>query len=131
MNEQVKNLIEEKIKGFREIELEKKKKHLIKLGLVDKKKLEIIKYSYFFEGAKYDFKEGIYFKEVPVTLELSDEEYAELCKYYPEEVNIEKDQYTEQKMRKDISSIKSWVMFWSILSIVIAIIVVIFLISNM
>jgi len=130
MKEQVQVLIENKKEEIREIELQKKEKHLRDLGLVDENKIERIESPYFFNGAEYDYDKRVYFKNVPVTLELSDEEYSEICLYYPIEEQIEKEDYSELKMKKDISTIKFWVIFWSILSIVTAFIAVIALMAN-
>ena len=101
-------------------ELQRRNEHLISLGLVDEEKSSSI---------VYDEENQLSYDIENLAIEVTDEEYAEICKYYPE-VNIENNQFTELKMKEDVSSIKSWVKFWSILSIICAVIAVIVLIAN-
>ena len=149
MNPKVQEFLDKK----KEEELKRRNEHLISLGLVDKSKKEKKYGSAFRNNAIQEEETGRYYVERYGALEVTDEEYAEICKYCPETTNsnsqkinnnysesvqikydtpnIQENNGTILQLKEDVSSIKSWVKFWSILSIVIAIIVVIFLISNM
>lgn len=117
MNPKVQEILDKK----KAEELQRRNEHLISLGLVDEEKSSSI---------VYDEENQLSYDIENFAIEVTDEEYAEICKYYPEEVNIESNQYTELKMKKDISSIKFWVKFWSIFSIVCGAIAFIGLIAN-
>lgn len=57
--------------------------HLISLGLVDESKT-VRKYLECYSGyAQFDKERNQYYKEVPAAISVTDDEYAEICKYYP------------------------------------------------
>lgn len=130
MNPKVQELIDKKKEEEREKELKLRNEHLISLGLVDEELSKKEYTSYYSNSTKYDEEKKLYYIERNVAIEVTDEEYAEICKYYPAYNNIEENIFTDIKMRKDISSIKFWVKFWSIFSIVCAAIAFFVLIAN-
>lgn len=83
MDERVAKLIEEgkqKLEASKTIERDN---HLISLGLTDENKTTR-KYTYNYSStAKYDEETKRFYKEVPAAISVTDEEYAEICKYYP------------------------------------------------
>ena len=77
MNEKIENLI----KQMRD-------KHLISLGLIDENRTEREYVDYYSERAKAehakrDRKTGKYYLEKLQALDITDEEYEEICKYFP------------------------------------------------
>jgi len=148
MNPKVQEFLDKK----KEEELKRRNEHLISLGLVDKSKKEKKYGSAFEDNAIKEEVTGRYYVERYGALEVTDEEYAEICKYcsettnsnsqkinnnYSESVqikydtpNIQENNGTILQLKEDVSSIKSWVKFWSIFSIVIMAIAIIVLIAN-
>jgi len=139
MNPKVQEFLDKK----KEEELKLRNEHLISLGLVDKSKIEKIYGSAFADNAIKEEETGRYYVKRYGALEVTDEEYAEICKYSPEktiqietkQINIETPRKEENngtilQIKKDISSIKSWVKFWSIFSIVCGAIAIIVSIAN-
>ena len=129
MNPKVQELIDKKKVEEKEIELKRRKDYLYSLGLIDKNKTEKIYVSSFENTFKVEEGTGRHYIDRYATIEVTDEEYEELRKYYSKESD-DKKTFSEIKMRKDISSIKFWVMFWSIFSIVCAAIAFFVLIAN-
>ncbi|MFA7081520.1 MAG: hypothetical protein WC135_02800 [Bacteroidales bacterium] len=113
MNEEAQSLIEKK-------EQELRRMHLISLGFINEKATEKVKEKL---GALFNkFKDA-------VPIYLTDEEYNEICKFYPLDRRVRLD----YKKNEDISNIKFWVKLWSIVSIVaaaISIIVALVIIAN-
>lgn len=139
MNPKVQEFLDKKEKE----KLKRRNEHLIELGLVDKSKIEKKYGSAFRNNAIQEEETGRYYVERYGALEVTDEEYAEICKYSPErtlyketkQINKEmprkgENNVTILQIKEDISSIKSWVKFWSILSIVCGAIAFILLIAN-
>ncbi len=87
MNAKAQELIDLKIAEVKAKKEEAKRKHLVELGLVEG--IERVYSDTYTYGAdtKYDEERKQYYVEVPQAIEMSDEEYAEICKYYPESVN--------------------------------------------
>lgn len=55
--------------------------HLISLGLTDENKISRKYIDFFAEGAKYDTEKKLYYREIVGAIDVTDEEYAEVCKY--------------------------------------------------
>lgn len=139
MNPKVQEFLDKKEKE----KLKRRNEHLIELGLVDKSKIEKKYGSAFRNNAIQEEETGRYYVERYGALEVTDEEYAEICKYSPErtlyketkQINKEMPRKGENygtilQIKEDINSIKFWVKFWSILSIVCGAIAIIVLITN-
>jgi len=122
MNPKVQEFLDKKKAEEREKELERRNEHLISLGLIDENKIGKKYGSAFEDNARKEKETGLFYVERYGALEVTDEEYAEICKY--DNTNEEANS-ADIKMKEDISSIKSWVKFWSIFSIVIMAIAVI------
>lgn len=129
MHPKLKELIDNEKEENREVELQKRNEHLISLGLIDEKKSQRTYYDYSDDGLEYDSVIGKFYSSDDVAIEVTDEEYKELCKYFPEKEKEVENKYTELKLREDVSLIKSWVMFWSILTIISFIVLIIFVIQ--
>ena len=152
MNPKVQDFLDKKKAEEREKELERRNEHLISLGLIDENKIGKKYGSAFEDNARKEKETGLFYVERYGALEVTDEEYAEICKYSPETTNsnsqkinnsykepeqikydtpnIQENNGTILQLKEDVSSIKSWVKFWSILSIICAVIAVIVLIAN-
>lgn len=149
MNPKVQDFIDKKKKE----ELQRRNEHLISLGLVDENKIEKVYGSAFDDNAIKEEETGRYYIKRYGALKVTDEEYAEICKYSPEKTyNLETQQINNSfkepiqvkyetpivqdnkgdiiELKEDVKAIKFWVKFWSILSIVLAIIAFIVLIGN-
>ena len=91
MNLQVENLLKTEKERIIASDKQKRDKHLISIGLVDKEK-SIRIYSeqdiYTSEFDKYDDEKKKYYKENAVALDVTDEEYNEVCKYFPPKSDI-------------------------------------------
>ncbi|HHT22798.1 MAG TPA: hypothetical protein GXZ87_05735 [Bacteroidales bacterium] len=83
MNEKVKTLIESKKQKLHEEKTKQKQKHLIDLGLVDSTKRKRFYVDVPIEGALYDEVEKRYYINKPKPLDVTDDEYEEICKYFP------------------------------------------------
>lgn len=83
MNEKVENLIKEEKARLWAIEQQQRDNHLIRLGLIDESKSNKKYQDYFSEDAKFDPETNLYYKAANLPLEVTDEEYAEICKYFP------------------------------------------------
>ncbi|MDR2970349.1 MAG: hypothetical protein LBU83_00260 [Bacteroidales bacterium] len=81
MNEQVEKFIKEKKEAIENVELEKRKKHLRIIGLIEKKRTYQKQYD--FKYNIYDEERKEYYYETKGAIEVTDAEYAEICKYYP------------------------------------------------
>lgn len=153
MNPKVKELLDKKKEEVREKELQRRNEHLISLGFIDESNVGKIYVKTQIAGSKLDVETNQYYIKKDNAINVTDEEYKEICKYFPEQsYNRETQQinnsYKEpsqikyenpipQDYRGDITqlkeyvkTIKSWVKFWSILSIVLAVIAVIGALSS-
>lgn len=92
MNEQVKSFIEKAKDEQETSKLKERNQHLISLGLIDENRSEGKYQNYFSETARWDEDKKMYYKGVDVAIEVTDEEYNEICKYYPP---------TEKKLKVD------------------------------
>ncbi len=143
MNPKVQEILDKKILDKREQELQRRKEHLITLGFVDKNKFEKFYCSAFDENTIKEEDTNRYYVYKYDALDLTDEEYEEICKHFPEpstqqinnnykepiqakyETPIAKDYKGELMLLiENISSIQFWVKLWSILSIISAAIVI-------
>lgn len=83
MKQQIENLLGKEKQRINASEKEKRDKHLISLGLIDEGK-EIRQYvDYYSENFKYDEEKKQYYKDIVVALDVTDEEYLEICKFFP------------------------------------------------
>ena len=106
MNEQVSAFIEEQKQKKLEEFNRKKNEHLIELGLVDEipKYLESNASQWYREQHGYIHRdEKGWFRKEPLPMDVTDEEYEEICKVCPPK--NEKDKNTDIKLEKKYSSI--------------------------
>jgi len=75
-NKQEKELLDTSKKQMRE-------EHLKSLGLIDENKTSREYIAYYREGLKKEPETGKYYVEVSGALDVTDEEYEEICKYFP------------------------------------------------
>lgn len=83
MNEQIEKWIENRKSEQRKEFEQKRDEHLVNIGLTDESKTIRKYYDYFIEGMQYDEDKGRYYKDSNGPIDVSDEEYAEICKYAP------------------------------------------------
>jgi len=83
MNEQVQSFIEKAKVEQEATKLKERNQHLISLGLIDENKSERKYQEYFSENAKWDIEKKMYYVGLDVAVETTDEEYNEICKYFP------------------------------------------------
>lgn len=110
MNEQVSAFIEKKKAEDAELKAAARRKHLLELGLYDKTKATIFKEQPAkTDGLKYDYAMKVYFTGEIVPVEVSDEEYAEICKYAPENADSAPKTDTGKDERL-LSSMSTWIL---------------------
>ena len=136
MKEQVENLLKkgkEKVIAAQErkIASDKRKRdnHLISIGLIDEEKINRIYSDNEFFQSKFDEKKGKYYKEEVVALEVTDDEYEEICRYFPPKT--EKTEKTETTVvsgttNKRYPALRTTVGFFSVLAGIIGVAAVIF-----
>ena len=118
MNEKVKNLIEQGKNRKKQM----RDNHLRSLGLIDENIItEERKYQDFYsaEYAKFDTKTQRFYTEIHAALEVTDEEYEEICKYFPptQSENRNTNNYISgtssenSYISNDVETIKNWVRF--------------------
>ena len=93
MNEKVENLIKQEQECLDASKKQMRDNHLISLGLIDESKSARKYQDYYSESAKFDEEKQIYYKECDAALDVTDEEYEEICKYFspiPPEKEISK-----------------------------------------
>ena len=84
MKKQVENLLRTEKERISASEKQKRDKHLISIGLIDKEKKTGRNYrESYADGTKWDPDKGLFYKESFGALDVTDEEYAEICKYFP------------------------------------------------
>ena len=93
MKQQIENLVGNEKERINASEKEKREKHLISLGLIDeeKRKTSRVECDEWKESYEYDSEKQKYYTETVEALNVTDEEYAEICKYFPavdEKVNV-------------------------------------------
>jgi hypothetical protein len=88
MKEQIENLLRTEKERIVASDKKKRDSHLISLGLIDKEKSGRIYYSE--DGYSWasgdihlDKEKNEYYKGIDVALDVTDEEYMEICKYFP------------------------------------------------
>ena len=88
MNPKVEELISKKKEEIKEQQLKKREKHLISLGLTkDETQIQYLDYYTNSPDCKWDAEKKKYYIGVASALDVTDEEYAEICKYFPEKEN--------------------------------------------
>ena len=88
MNPKVEELISKKQEEIKEQQLKKREKHLISLGLTkDETQIQYLDYYTNSPDCKWDAEKKKYYIGVASALDITDEEYAEICKYFPEKEN--------------------------------------------
>lgn len=124
MNEIVAKFIEEQKKIQKVEKLNKRKEHLLKLGLIDEKKATK-KYSPFDDadskpnGYTLHDEKG-WFKYVSnddAVIDVTDEEYEEICKICPPIENIAEDRFQKELLDKT-DSIRMMVKFFVVLTVI-------------
>ena len=82
MNVKVENLIKQEKERLNVSKKQMRDNHLIRLGLIDENKTERKYQNYYSETAnKFDSTKNMYYTEINSALEITDEEYEEICKY--------------------------------------------------
>jgi hypothetical protein len=79
MDERVAKLIEEGKASYKK----RRDDHLISLGLIDENKTERKYKDRYSSTTKFDEEKNQFYEEVPAAISVTEEEYAEICKYYP------------------------------------------------
>lgn len=86
MNPKVEELISKKQAEIEKKRLERRENHLIRLGLTtDGTQRKYMEYYTNSPDCKWDEEKQMYYIGSAVAIDVTDEEYAEICKYYPEE----------------------------------------------
>jgi len=88
MKEQVENLLRNEKERIIASEKQKKEEHLISIGLIDEGTRTRVYQSSWSDSATYDEEKKTYYKESFGAVEVTDEEYAEICKYFPPKLDI-------------------------------------------
>jgi len=83
MNDKVDNLIKQEKERLLSLKQQMRDNHLISLGLIDESKTFRKYQNYFSESAKLDEENQKFYTESVGALDVSEEEYAEICKYFP------------------------------------------------
>lgn len=83
MNEKVQDMINQEIERLDALKKKERDEHLISLGLVDEEKSARKYYDYYFYDAKWDQEKELYFIGISGAIEVTDEEYRKICKYFP------------------------------------------------
>jgi hypothetical protein len=83
MNKKVENLIKQEKTRLGISERQRRKNHLMSIGLIDESKTERKYQDYGIASSKYDEEKRMYYVEVAGALDVTDEEYEEICKYFP------------------------------------------------
>ena len=82
MNEKVKNLIQQEKERLDVSKKQMRDKHLMSLGLIDENKSDRKYQDYFSESAIWDSEKQMYYTGTDYALDVTDEEYDEICKYF-------------------------------------------------
>jgi hypothetical protein len=82
MNEKVKNLIQQEKERLDVSKKQMRDKHLMSLGLIDENKSDRKYQGYFSESAIWDGEKQMYYTGTDYALDVTDEEYDEICKYF-------------------------------------------------
>lgn len=86
MNPKVEELISKKQEEIKSEKQKKRENHLISLGLTtDGTQRKYLEYYTNSPDCKWDEEKQMYYIGSAVAIDVTDEEYAEICKYYPEE----------------------------------------------
>lgn len=83
MNEKIENLIKQEQERLDAEKKQIREEHLISLGLVDQTKTERKYLNGFDKSALWDETRRLYYIEKAIPLDITDEEYIEVCKYFP------------------------------------------------
>ncbi len=94
------------LKDAKEQEQQKRNAHLVSIGLVDETKTIKEECSSTQPDAEYDFETGKYYIVKYDAIDVTDEEYAEICKYYP-------DEESSSKLEQNVATIKSILVFFT------------------
>ena len=116
MKEQVENLLRVEKERIIASDKQKRENHLLSLGLIDQEKTSRIYSDYQGLDYKFDEEKKKYYTERVEALDVTDEEYIEICKYFPPSKKV--DNLNNQSNTKKILF-----MFLGILCILIGIII--------
>ena len=86
MKKEVEDLLKKGQEQKNAFEKQKRDKHLISIGLIDKEKASRIYSGHYYSTSEFnlhDPEKKQSYKEVFGALDVTDEEYAEICKYFP------------------------------------------------
>jgi hypothetical protein len=123
MSEKVDNLIEQEKDRLEALKKQMRDRHLISLGLLDEGKSER-KYSNTLSGhCKWDEEKKMYYTESICALTVTDEEYLEICKYYPpsqseEELKKSVLESNSISQTKSLKTIKNIAVFYLVITII-------------
>lgn len=108
MNPKVEELISKKQEEIKSEKQKRRENHLIRLGLTaDGTQRKYMEYYTNSPDCKWDEEKQMYYIGSAVAIDVTDEEYAEICKYYPEgETNVvENETYGAENTLKTIAGI--------------------------
>jgi hypothetical protein len=86
MNDKVDNLIRQAKESKKQEEIIARENHLRSIGLIDENKTTRAYANYYSESSKFDQDKGLYYKEVVGVIDVTDEEYEQICKYFPPKI---------------------------------------------
>lgn len=107
MNSKVQELIDSKRQRLISAKKQERDKLVISLGLIDEEKTnrkEFVYYDPQFSSRKFDEVKKVYYQEVPAPLSITDEEYEELLRYFPEEKE-QPDQNTTEEVTLNVIAV--------------------------
>jgi len=105
MRKEVENLIKQEVEHLDVTKKQMRDKHLISLGLIDEEKTTRNYVAHNTFDGKYDEEKQSYYEERAGAFDVTDEEYAELCKYFPPSGKIETQNNSAEKMLKIIADV--------------------------
>jgi hypothetical protein len=112
MKEQIENLLRGEKERIIASEKEKRNNHLISIRLIDEGKSSRIYHAE--NGDKWDKEKGKWYTENLVALDVTDEEYTEICKYFPPSKIDGKSSKIGDGGNDDVKTIKNWVTFMGV-----------------
>lgn len=125
MNPKVQELISKKQEEIKKEKLEKRESHLIELGLTENTKRVYYDNWTNSPDCKYDKELKKYYEETADALKVSDDEYNEICKYFPEENDNEpKTKSISNGAENTLKTIAGIILTIGILSLFVGIIIV-------
>ena len=123
MNEKVENLIKQERERLEALKKQERDRHLISIGLVDENKTARKYQEFYSESAQWDEEKRRHYKEIVGALDVTDEEYIEICKYYPpstseEEIKKNVLESNSASQTKSLNTIKNIAVFYLVITII-------------